>query len=169
MKRILEVKKKIGTLSKNSKNPFYKSQYLDLHSLLEAVEPLLQEQGLVLLQPIIDNKVYTVITSPEANLLNGGFRIESSIELPPETNPQKLGIAITYFRRYTLTSLLAISEKDNDGNQLTEKPTKQRLTKLGFDFLISDKSTKEDIEKALDNRIMETEQRVVLTDLLKTK
>ena len=52
MKRILEVKKKIGSLSKNSKNPFFKSQYLDLHSLLEAVEPLLQEQGLVLLQPI---------------------------------------------------------------------------------------------------------------------
>ena len=165
MKRILEVKKKIGTLSKNSKNPFYKSQYLDLHSLLENVEPLLQEQGLILLQPIIDNKVCTIIIDS----VNGKELANSSIELPPENNPQKLGIAITYFRRYTLTSLLAISEKDNDGNQLTEKPTKQRLTKLGFDFLISDKSTKEDIEKALDNRIMETEQRVVLTDLLKTK
>jgi hypothetical protein len=165
MKRILEVKKKIGTLSKNSKNPFYKSQYLDLHSLLEAVEPLLQEQGLILLQPIIDNKVCTIIIDS----VNGKELVNSSIELSPETNPQKLGIAITYFRRYKLTSLLAISEKDNDGNQLADKPTKQRLNNEGFDFLISNKSTKEDIQKALDNRIMETEQRGVLTDLLKTK
>jgi len=39
MKKILAVKKEIGTLSKNSKNPFFKSAYLDLNDLLNAVEP----------------------------------------------------------------------------------------------------------------------------------
>jgi|TARA_Y100000310_G_scaffold167497_1_gene167262 hypothetical protein len=130
MKRILEVKKKIGTLSKNSKNPFFKSQYLDLHSLLEAVEPLLQEQGLILLQPIIDNKVVTRVVSCD-EVLGGTIKgetveyqnilCESSIQLPDEPNPQKLGMAITYFRRYTLTSLLAISETDDDGNGASKK------------------------------------------------
>lgn len=112
MKKLLEVKKKIGTLSKNSKNPFFKSQYLDLHSLLENVEPLLQEQGLILLQPIVGNEVHSVIYDAE----DGNELVCSSIALPNESNPQKLGMAITYFRRYTLTSLLAISETDDDGN-----------------------------------------------------
>ena len=128
MKRILEVKKKIGSLSKNSKNPFFKSQYLDLHSLLEAVEPLLQEQGLVLLQPIVDGKVRTQIMADDYKAINDGLNIYSEIALPEETNPQKLGMAITYFRRYTLTSLLAISEKDDDGNGAS-KPVKEVFTK----------------------------------------
>jgi len=120
MKRILEVKKKIGNLSKNSKNPFFKSQYLDLNDLLNEVEPLLHEQGLLLLQPIIDGKVWSIIVSVE----DDKEVCQSSIELPPITDPQKLGSCITYFRRYTLKSLLAIAEKDDDGNKVIKPPTK---------------------------------------------
>ena len=126
MKRILEVKKKIGNLSKNSKNPFFKSQYLDLNDLLNAVEPLLQEQGLVLLQPINGGMVWTQIIDSES----GSVIADSSIDLPNITDPQKLGSAITYFRRYTLKSLLAIAEKDDDGNKASEpEPTpKKQIT-----------------------------------------
>ena len=124
MKRILEVKKKIGNLSKNSKNPFFKSAYLDLTDLLNAVEPLLQEQGLVLLQPI-GNSVHTQIIDSE----NNEVLAESSIDLPDLKDPQKLGSCITYFRRYTLKSLLAIAEGDDDGN-LASKPTPIKKDKL---------------------------------------
>ena len=97
MKRILEVKKKIGTLSKTETNPFFKSKYLDLNSLLEAVEPLLWEEGLLLTQPILDNNnVYSIITDVETD-----EQIAlSCLQLPPITDPQKLGSAITYFRRW---------------------------------------------------------------------
>ena len=66
MKKILAVKKEIGTLSKNSKNPFFKSAYLDLNDLLNSVEPLLQKNGLVLLQPIVGNSVQSVIYDSES-------------------------------------------------------------------------------------------------------
>ena len=165
MKRILEVQKEIGSLAKQSKNPFFKSAYLDLNDLLTHVTPLLNSKGLVLLQPVIGNTVTTQIIDSK----DGVVLAESSINIPENlTDPQKIGSCITYYRRYTLKSLLAINEVDDDGN-LAAKPTKQRLNDVGFNFLISDKSTKEDMQKALDNRIMETEQRVVLTDLLKTK
>ena len=119
MKRILEVKKEIGTLSKNSKNPFFKSAYLDLNDLLNAVEPLLQKNGLVLLQPIVCKEVQSVIYDAES----GQEICNSSMEIPANiTDPQKLGSCITYFRRYTLKSLLAIAETDDDGN-LAAKPT----------------------------------------------
>jgi len=124
MKKLLEVKKQIGVLAKNAKNPFFKSQYLDLHDLLTAVEPLLHEQGLILLQPIKDNKVCSCIYDSETSTM----LIDSSIDLPNIADPQKLGSAITYFRRYTLKSLLSISEVDDDGN-LASRPVNKPTPK----------------------------------------
>jgi hypothetical protein len=164
MKRILEVKKKIGTLSKNKKNPFFKSQYLDLNDLLEHIEPLLWEQGLLLMQPIMDGKVISTIHDSES----GQCLVSSEIELPNIQDPQKLGSAITYFRRYTLKSLLAISEEDDDGNKAS-KPTpkkKPKLTDDGFNYLMNDDSIC-NIETALEDREMSGAQRHALETYLK--
>ena len=115
MEKLLEIQKRIGQLSKNAENPFFKSQYLDLNNLLTHVLPLLNEQGLLLLQPIKEGSVFsTIIDSGSGEVI-----AESSITLPPSIDPQKMGSAITYFRRYTLKSLLSISEKDDDGNSAT--------------------------------------------------
>ncbi len=124
MKKILEVKKEIGVLSKNSKNPFFKSAYLDLNDLLNAVEPLLQKNGLVLLQPIKSREVMSIIYDAET-----GAEVATSEMIIPEniTDPQKLGSCITYFRRYTLKSLLAIAETDDDGNLAAKPAPKPKL------------------------------------------
>ena len=118
MKRILEVQKEIGSLAKQSKNPFFKSAYLDLNDLLTHVTPLLNSKGLVLLQPVIGNTVTTQIIDSK----DGVVLAESSINIPDNlTDPQKIGSCLTYFRRYTLKSLLSIAEGDDDGN-LASKP-----------------------------------------------
>ena len=120
MKRILEVQKQIGVLGKDSKNPFFKSAYLDLNKLLINVTPLLHKEGLILSQPIKDGFVYSEIINAE----NGKVLLSSSIQIPENlTDPQKLGSCITYFRRYTLKSLLAIAEGVDDAN-LAAKPNK---------------------------------------------
>ena len=124
MKRILEVQKQIGVLGKDSKNPFFKSAYLDLNKLLINVTPLLHREGLILSQPIKDGFVYSEIINAET----GDVLLSSCIKIPENlTDPQKLGSAITYFRRYTLKSLLAIAEGDDDAN-LAAKPTKETLS-----------------------------------------
>ena len=125
MKKLLEVKKQIGNLKKNSKNPFFKSAYLDLNDLLNAVEPLLLEEGLILLQPIELGVVSSVLYDAET-----GTEVCSSRMIIPEniTDPQKLGSCITYFRRYTLKSLLAIAETDDDGNLASTKVNKVKTT-----------------------------------------
>lgn len=165
MKRILEIKQKIGTLSKSSVNPFYKSQYLDLNDLLNAVEPLLWEEDLILIQPIVEGSVYSTILDAKTGLM----LINSWIELPDIKDPQKLGSCITYFRRYTLKSLLAISEVDDDAN-IASKPEVKKLPNLLVEsdefkgalkkgttievlekyFTITDK-TKEEYNKQLNN------------------
>ena len=38
------------------------------------------------------------------------------MELPTNLDAQKIGSAITYFRRYTLASLLGLQAQDDDGN-----------------------------------------------------
>ena len=116
MKRILEVQKEIGILGKDSKNPFFKSAYLDLNKLLINITPLLHKHGLILVQPISDGKVSSAILDAE----NGKTLLRSELVLPDLKDPQKLGSAITYFRRYTLKSLLAIAEGDDDANLASE-------------------------------------------------
>lgn len=114
--KLAEVKREVGKVSKNSKNPHFKNTYADLNALIDAVEPILLEKGLLMLQPIAEGKVCTVIFDVETEL-----SIESSIALPALQDPQKLGSAITYFRRYTLQSLLSLQAEDDDANKASKK------------------------------------------------
>ena len=118
LKALANVKKEVGKLSKTETNPFYKSKYFDINSLIEQVEPLLEKNGLLLLQPIVNNEVKSIIYHCES-----GDCVESSIQLTQFSDPQKLGSAITYYRRYTLQSLLGLQAEDDDGNRAVT-PTK---------------------------------------------
>ena len=122
LKALANVKKEVGTLSKTETNPFFKSKYFDINSLIQQIEPLLEKNNLLLLQPIENNKVKSVIYEVES-----GTFVSSEIELPNLTDPQKLGSAITYYRRYTLQSLLGLQAEDDDGNKASA-PTKQKAT-----------------------------------------
>ena len=113
MPALLKVKSKMEAVRKDAKNPFFKSKYAGLNNYLEGIEPLLQENGLVLLQPIEDNQVASTIVHAES-----GQYITSSMTMVcknPDDMQQK-GSAATYARRYTLSGLLAFqTEEDNDG------------------------------------------------------
>jgi len=106
---------------KNSVNPHYRSKYADLSECLDAVTDALAKHGITLTQPIIDGLVYTVIQK-------GDEKLEASLKLPDIQDPQKIGSAITYYRRYTLTSLLALAAEDDDGNVASQAPKKVQAT-----------------------------------------
>jgi hypothetical protein len=160
MKTLLEklgkVKSEIGKISKDSTNPFFKSKYFDVNSLLEHAEPLLQKNGLLLLQPIIDGEVVTEIWEIES-----GLKVSSGIKLPELNDPQKLGSAVTYYRRYTLQSLLGLQAEDDDANKASGNTTQKEdnrpwLDQKGFDYLMTD-GTPEQIETAFKTRRMKKE------------
>ena len=118
---LFAAKKEIGKISKDSTNPFFKSKYFDINSLLEHVEPILNRHGLFVVQPIEEDKVTTQIMD------ENGFGIASAIKMTLLSDPQKMGSMITYYRRYTLQSLLALQAEDDDGNHAA-KPSKKKLT-----------------------------------------
>lgn len=119
--KIHEAKKEIGIVKKTKTNPHFKNTYADLNALIEAVEPILLENGLILLQPIKDGKVYTQIID-----IDNGEMIESFIELTPNLTAQALGSQITYFRRYQISSILTLQALDDDG-QLASQPQPKQL------------------------------------------
>jgi hypothetical protein len=73
--------------------------------------PILQKNKVVILQPIIENEVQTILRCTET-----GEEEISAIPLSQGLDAQKKGSEITYFRRYTLASLLALQAVDDDGN-----------------------------------------------------
>jgi len=114
--KLLEFQKKIGIIKKDSKNPHFKNTYASLTQILSEVKPLLTECGLILIQPISLEGVGTTIIDFET-----GEKIETVISLPTNLSPQQLGSAITYFRRYTLASLLSLEIDDDDAQSTVIK------------------------------------------------
>jgi len=110
-------KQSMGKVIKNATNPHFKRNYADINSIIETVEPILMDCGLILMQPVIDNKVISRIIDIET-----GENVESSLELPAILDPQKLLSCITYFRRGTLVSLLSLQAVDDDGETASKAP-----------------------------------------------
>jgi hypothetical protein len=139
--KLAEVKREVGKVSKNSKNPHFKNTYADLNALIDAVEPILLEKGLLMLQPIQNGNVTTIIIDCESS-----ESIESSILLPALSDPQKLGSAISYFRRYTLQSLLSLQAIDDDATLAIKKDTlsDERFTNA-LQAIADGKATKESL------------------------
>lgn len=113
--KLLEFQKKVGAISKDETNPFFKSKYFDINGLIEAIKPVLNELGLVLAQPIGitengKNALSTILLDGENIILS------SEILLPDNIDPQKMGSAITYYRRYAIQSMLLLQAEDDDGN-----------------------------------------------------
>ena len=125
--KLAAVKKEIGAISKDSTNPFFKSKYFDINGLLKHVEPLLDKNGLLLLQPITDGLVCSQIIDVE-----NGEKVESSLALPQISDPQKIGSCVSYYRRYTLQSLIGLQSIDDDANiasKASQAPEKKWVNK----------------------------------------
>ena len=109
--KLFNLQQEIGTVSKDASNPFYKSKYFDINSLIKQLQPLLKKHRLLLLQPIEDDMVYSKLIC-----VDGSGGVISALKLPEMNDPQKLGSCITYYRRYTLASLLGLQAVDDDAN-----------------------------------------------------
>jgi len=123
LQKLHKAKQSIKKVAKNASNPHFKNNYADINALIEEVEPILLENRLLLLQPIEDGYVYTRIVD-----VDSGEICESCMKLPEIQDPQRIGSAVTYFRRYTLQSLMSLQSIDDDSNLATEAIKTQKPT-----------------------------------------
>lgn len=113
-------------ITKNSYNPFFKSNYVDLHDLIDATKEALAAENLAVFQPPSggDGKTIQVLT-----LLahSSGEFIQGVCVMPvPEAKAQSAGSAITYARRYSYQAILNLSaDVDDDGEAASDTGKKK--------------------------------------------
>lgn len=113
---------------KDSANPFFKSKYADLASCWEVCREPLSKNGLSIIQNAKTENGDVLINTILAH--KSGQYIANQLKLKPaKLDPQSIGSAITYGRRYELMAMVGIAPEDDDGNQSSAKTTqKENLT-----------------------------------------
>lgn len=119
---LVKFQSQLKPVNKDSENPFFKSSYADLSSILQAVMPLLSANGLALSQPMRVQDGTTILITRLIH--ESGESIESEMILPHHADPQKFGALISYYKRYQLSALLSISTCDEDCDANTLVPEK---------------------------------------------
>ena len=104
----------MGGAVKESKNPFFKSSYADLTSVIKVVKEPFSDNGLSFVQLPVSGETYVGVTTMLMH--TSGEWLQSEYMLPmTKRDPQAAGSAITYARRYALQSLAGIPSVDDDG------------------------------------------------------
>lgn len=106
---------------KDSANPYFKSKYADLSSVWEACRASLSKQGLAVIQiPSTGDNGAAVITTTLAHK-SGQWMRGSLALMPVKGDPQGMGSAYTYARRYALAAMVGVAQVDDDGNAASGK------------------------------------------------
>lgn len=112
---------------KDSTNPFFKSKYADLTACWEACRESLTKNGLSLVQSTKTTEnggtiLVTALLHSSGEWISGEFPVR-----PDKEGLQALGAALSYSRRYTLSSLIGIVQEDDDAESQAHRP--QAFTK----------------------------------------
>jgi len=102
------------TAKKDSENPFFKSRYADLASVWETCREPLSKNGLAVVQTMDYtetglNLIITTLMHSSGQWIRGTLAIS-----PVKNDPQSMGSAITYGRRYSLMAIVGIAPADDD-------------------------------------------------------
>jgi hypothetical protein len=159
-KALLIFHTKVAKIPKTDTNPFFKSKYAALPSILEAIQIPLAESDLSFTQLPDDEYLTTILIHTES-----GEYIQSSYKMSPKGNdPQSIGSAITYARRYALGAILGLNiDEDDDGNKASiddnknEKSNKanDELTKPWLNLMNKDGSVNSKVETILQKKFNE--------------
>lgn len=115
----------MGGAVKGKANPFFKSVYADLSSVVDAIREPLSANGLSFVQvthPSEKNEIIveTVLMHESGEWLSGTLAMPVS-----KADAQGYGSALTYAKRYGLQGLLGVPSEDDDGNAASKAKPKQ--------------------------------------------
>lgn len=132
---LLQAQKSITFANKNARNPHFKNSYADLSAVIDAVKDALNNANIAFIQtpsPSEDGRLHLTTRL----IHESGEWIEDTAVSPlPKQDPQGLGSAITYLRRYSLASICGLYQDDDDGEGAKAKPIDTNLVqKLLFDI-----------------------------------
>ena len=126
---LLKAQTEMSNPKKDATNPFFKSKYADLNAVREAVIQILNNNGIVVLQPLVNienkNFVKTILIHESGEV----FESLAEIFCKNTNDPQAYGSGVSYARRYSLSSICCIGADDDDGNKASA-PNDPNIAKL---------------------------------------
>lgn len=105
----------MGAAKKGAANPHFKSKFADLASVLEAILPPLNANGLALVQMPGHSEDKVTLTTMITHSSGGWICSKAATALGRKNDAQAVGSAITYLRRYCAQAALALPAVDDDG------------------------------------------------------
>src|SRR5215471_10834264 len=113
-------------IKKDTKNPYFGSDYADLAALIKATRAPLAKQGLFVIQPPATTEKGVRVTTMLMHTSEEWFACD--LEMPSaKVDAQGKGGAITYARRYSYQAILNIAgEEDDDGNTAVGRTQQDR-------------------------------------------
>jgi hypothetical protein len=142
---LVKAQAEMGGAVKDAKNPFFKSSYADLTSVIKAIKEPFANNGLAYIQfPISGEKSAGVITRL---VHESGEWLEQDYMMPLIKNDsQSFGSILSYARRYSLSAMAGIPAVDDDSESAMIRVDKIDTNMID---LISDliEKTESDIEK----------------------
>jgi hypothetical protein len=110
---------------KDSVNPHFKSKYADLATVRDAVIPVFVKHGLAVMQLPCEMDDAPALTTLVTH--TSGEWLETTIKLRPgKMDPQGVGSALTYARRYALQSVAGVAAEDDDDGNAASRPAQQQ-------------------------------------------
>jgi len=120
---LMGFQKDMVAVKKTSENPFFKSKYADLAEIWDAIRESLVKHGLSVAQMPQFSDGQPVLSTLLMHTSGEWLCSNLVIVAAKQADPQALGSAITYSRRYSLSAMLGVvSEEDDDAESAMKRP-----------------------------------------------
>ena len=122
-KALINVQRQLQPATKDANNPFTKSKYATLNSVMDSCRDALLSNGIWLCQyPVPAEPGYLGLVTKLTHAESGQWQSSLAVVPLPKADPQGVGISMTYMRRYALSAMLGIvTEEDTDGEFNSDK------------------------------------------------
>lgn len=115
-KALLSAQRSIKFAQTDAANPYFKSKYADLPTVIDAIKPQLNANEIVYIQTPSPSESGTLALTTRLLHVSGEWIEDTAIVPLPKADPQGYGSAMTYARRYSLASITGLYQDDDDGN-----------------------------------------------------
>lgn len=126
IKALIKAKAQFKTVEKTKENPYFKSKYADLGAIDAAVMPALHNNGLTIIQTTeiagIQPVLVTTLVHDSGQFISGQYPLN-----PVKNDPQGMGSAMTYARRYAISAILTVVADDDDDGNAASAPQKETV------------------------------------------
>ena len=130
-KALLDFHKEVNRIEKDGENPHFGNSYATIDQIIDEVRPLLAKHGLFVMQMATNDDPSEVKLVTRIYHSSGQWMESPPLTLKPQRqDPQAIGSAVTYARRYSLTSFLSLNTgEDDDGNAASDLESKPKQAK----------------------------------------